>query len=294
MAGQPLHAHLETAAARDLGDDAERQVAVQQHRALLDMHFDEPRQRGRIDRRGAQGVQAAGAGQAGLGQRLAHGYAVRVRAVQQGRVEAARQHAAGQEAGLEAQPFLLGEADDLEVIRQPDTRRVERAHHRNRQQDAEPPVIPPAVAHGVEVGAGHQHLRRGHGRIGRIPANHIADGVHAHCHAGGLHPLHQLRLRPAMRRREVRAGQPVLHIGVGGERGGAVEDGLAERGKCGSHGLERERGQDRCGSMGFSGCAARSSRRSRACASVSARCAASAPGTGWPRSRRAGHGRGPP
>jgi hypothetical protein len=54
MAGQALHAYLEAAASGNLGHDAERQSAIEQHRALFDMDFDKASQCRRIDRRGAQ------------------------------------------------------------------------------------------------------------------------------------------------------------------------------------------------------------------------------------------------
>ncbi|MNM79364.1 hypothetical protein D3C81_912920 [compost metagenome] len=273
MAGLAFHPHLEAAAAGNLRDHAERQAVVQQHRPLFNMDFDKAQQCRRVQRRRAQRVQVARAGQAGGGKRLGQRDAVRIGAGEQRGIEAARQHAAGQEAGLEAQPFLLGESHHLEVVRQADPGPVQCVHHGDRQQDAKAPVIAAAIAHRIEVRAGHQHARIGDGGIGGVAADDIADGVDAHLHARGFHPLRQPVLRAAVRRRQVGAGQAAFHVGEAGELVGVVEDGLAE----GSGGL----GHDGCRRVSWlaacllcvSCCGSRSSRRSTACAAASGRCA---------------------
>ncbi len=91
-------------------------------------------------------------------------------------------------------------------------------------------VIAAPIAHGVEVRAGHQYTRIGaRGRIRRISADYVADGIDTHLHTGRFHPFGQQGLRRPVGGREEGAGEAAFHVRELGERFGAVKNALSER-----------------------------------------------------------------
>ena len=128
--------------------------------------------------------------------------AVGVLLVQPGVVEMPGQRARAQEHRLVALAFFFGEAHHLDAEGQPPAGAVQLAHAGHRHEDAQPPVVLAAVAHGVVVRAGEQPLRVAVAAV--VDADHVADGVDLHLveAAVGAHPVRQ-----ALRAGAVRVGQ---------------------------------------------------------------------------------------
>ena len=191
----------------DRGDDADRQVLLQQHRPLLDMHLEiaqhllgPPRQRTEI-----VGVEA------GLVDHIGDALAVCVPPHQHGGVEASDHGARADIVRGEAHALLFGKADHVEMERQAPAAAVELFDHHEAGEDAEPAVVVSAIDHGVVVRADDQRLG---GRVGGgVAADDVADAIDPRRHAGVRHPVAQLRGGRAVRRREIGAGQAVGRLG---------------------------------------------------------------------------------
>ena len=205
MAGHADDAAPVAHAAVDRGDHAQRQAHLEQHRALLDVHFDEAQvARGIAPQRGDV-VDA----QAGVLHGFAHRDALGVALVQPFLPEVADQRARAQEGGGVALAFLLGEADHFQVIRQAAALAMQFPHARHGHEDAQPAVVLAAVAHRVVVAAGHQ--RGGVGPLGAVAADHVADGVDLDfVEAAVAHPVADALGAGAVRVRQVGDGELAL------------------------------------------------------------------------------------
>ena len=171
MAGGAIHlAHIAHAAV-DGGDHAQGQVQFVEHRALLDVHFDEAQ----VVRGIAPDLGDVVDAQAGVLHGLAHGDAVGILLLQPLGLEVADQRARAQEGGLVALAFLLGKAHHLNTEGQALAGTVQFAHAGHGHEDAQAAVVLAAVAHGVVVAAGQQVLGASLGRV--VAADHVAHGV---------------------------------------------------------------------------------------------------------------------
>ena len=179
MAGLADELADEAQAAVDRCDHAQRQVQLVQHRALLDVDFDETE----VVRRIALEIGDVVDIQTRLLHGLAHGDAIRILLVEPARIEVADQCAGRQEGGLEALAFLFGEGHDFNIEGQPNgpARQLLDAH--DGHEDAQSSVVLAAVAHGVVMAAGEQRFRFAlrHELVrAQVTPDHVAHGVDVH------------------------------------------------------------------------------------------------------------------
>ncbi len=203
MAGHADDLAQEARVAVDRGDDAQRQVHFVEYRALLDMHLDEALVLARIALQLGDVFDA----QTGVLHRLAHADAVGILLIQPVHVEVAGERARAQEHRLVALALLFGEADHLDAEGQAPAGAVQLAHAGHRHEDAQPPVVLAAVAHGVVVAAGEQPP--GIAVAAMVEADHVADGVDLHLveAAVGAHPVRQPLRAGAVRLGQVGDGE---------------------------------------------------------------------------------------
>ena len=145
------------AAAVDRGDDAERQVFLQQHRSLLDVHLEIA---GEIlaaarERRDRAGVEA------GLRNGVGERNAVFVAPLQQRAIERARDRGAADIGCGKAEAFFLRERDQFDRDGEPPADPIEVLDHHEPGQDAQPPIVFAGIDHRVVVRAHHQSLGAG-------------------------------------------------------------------------------------------------------------------------------------
>ena len=132
----------------DRADHAERETALLQHRALLDVHLAVAEQPLAVAG-GADGPRVAPE----VAQRVAERHAVLVDEREQFGAERPGQRAAAQAADAEARALLIGEGDDIDGERQPPLGPVQPLHAGHGDEHAERPVVGAGVAHRVEVRA---------------------------------------------------------------------------------------------------------------------------------------------
>ena len=152
VAGHADHLADVAHAAVDRGDDAERQVELVEHRALLDVHFDEAKVLRRV-------ALSSGCRRC-TGRRAPSPRAWSCRRRPSGRARPGR---TGRPARPSPGKSPCSAGLPLRRSRRPRCRtaggwpaRVQLAHAGHRHQDAEPAVVLAAVAHGVVVAAGQQ------------------------------------------------------------------------------------------------------------------------------------------
>ncbi len=197
------------------------------------MHLDEAEVARRVALQ--RGDRGHGGGQAGCAHRLAQRDAGGVALLEPARVEVAGQRARAEEGRRVALAFLLGEADDLDAVRQAAAGAVQLAHAGHRHQDAEPAVVLAAVVHGVVVAAGQQAAGVGVGAV--VEPDDVADRVDRDLVEAAFlaHPARELARAGLVRGREVAhaelAALAPAGVAVHGQRLGPVPDPLAERGR---------------------------------------------------------------
>ena len=225
MAGDAAHGHTPARKARDGADHPNRQVLMQQHRALLDMDFDiadelvAARQRG--DARGSA---------APLTQYVRETLSRRITPLEHVGVEPAGHRGASKIRGGEAHALLLREADDVQMKRQRDVPPPQLLDGDDTGENAEPSVIFPRVADGIVVRSDDQ--RPCIGARAWIAANDVARHVDMRGHAGSGHPFAQFSGSRAMRGRHEGAGQAVGAFRKSGQPMGQGQDTRAERVAC--------------------------------------------------------------
>ena len=180
MAGHTGHGAAVAQAGVDGGDDAQRQVQGVEHRALFDMHLDKTQVVARI---AFQGRDVFGA-QPGLLHGFAHAHAVGVELLQPLGMEVTGERARAQKGGLVALAFLFGKGDDFQVKGQAFVLCMHLLHAGQWHIDAQSPVVLAAIAHGIEMAAGHQGF--GLCAVSFVDTHHIADRVDVHAVATGL------------------------------------------------------------------------------------------------------------
>jgi hypothetical protein len=113
VAGEPRDTHAYPRGAGDRGDDAHRQVLVQQHGALLDMRFDirNDVSAAPVERAPTIGIAAE------VDQRLSHRDPTVVGLIEPRRIERSGHRPATDQRGAETHTFFVAEADDLKRVR---------------------------------------------------------------------------------------------------------------------------------------------------------------------------------
>src|SRR5450830_1138591 len=150
MAGDALELDNVARTARNRGDDADRQVAVEQHRTLFDVDFDVAQQCRRIAGNGRNRIDVM----AGLGEYVAHADAVAVGELKQDGVELADHGFAAEEGTLETHAFFFREGKHFKVEGQSLAFFMQMPDDGDGQQYAFAAIVLAAVAHGVVVRAG--------------------------------------------------------------------------------------------------------------------------------------------
>ena len=178
-----------------------------QHRTLLDVKFEIGQQFAARPCRRADmsGVETK------LDQRLAHRNPGGVRGAEHALVKRARDRAAAEQRGCEADAFLVGEPDHLDGERQPALSLVQIGNAGNRGDQAERAVPFAGIADGVVMRAQHQ-ARQARG-LAFVTAADISDRIEMRVHAGGPHPVQDEVGRRAMLGGEENAGQMFRGLG---------------------------------------------------------------------------------
>ena len=202
-AGMPrlaLEGDEERARADDPGDDADIDTGPLEHRPLLDVELEKPRERGRAAarRRTPDSVIP-----------IRSSSVTRSSRVPRGALEHLRREPAGERPAPERADecaLLVGEVDCLEHDRQSETRILHGTKHLERAEHPERAVVPPCPSHRIQVRP-EQERRRG-GRTSRQDRGVVRRRVDPGLEPGRARTIEEPRAGADVRVRECRPADP--------------------------------------------------------------------------------------
>ena len=182
VAGHANDLAHKTHTAVDGGDDAQREVELVEHGALLDVHFNKAYIVSCVAREFGNVFDL----QACLLHGLAQGDAIGIVLVEPLGFEIAHQSARAQEGGFVALAFFFGKTHHFEVEGQSFASTRQFTHTSHGHEDTQAAVVFATIAHRVVMRTGHQGF--GACGCGFVNAHHIAHGVDTHViEATGFH-----------------------------------------------------------------------------------------------------------